>query len=81
MQSDFDRFQELAAQTFNIEKDEATREKVLADLGADSLDLLEFVMALEDGFHIEIDDADMDRMLTLGDCFGVVEKKQSARRA
>ena len=39
----------------------------LDDLGADSLDIVELVMALEDEFDIEIPDADAEKVVTVGD--------------
>ena len=37
------------------------------DLGADSLDIVELVMALEEGFDLEIPDADAEKVVTVGD--------------
>ena len=37
------------------------------DLGADSLDIVEFIMALEEEFNIEIPDADAEKVVTVGD--------------
>jgi len=50
---------------------------ILEDLGADSLDVVELVMAIEEEFDIEIPDEDAESMRTLGD----VEKYVSARVA
>jgi acyl carrier protein len=41
--------------------------KILDDLGADSLDVVELVMAIEDEFDIEVPDEDVERMRTIGD--------------
>jgi acyl carrier protein len=49
--------------------------RILDDLGADSLDVVELVMALEDAFDIEVADADVESIRTIGD----VEKYVSAR--
>lgn len=47
---------------------ELTQEKrIMADLGADSLDLVEIVMALEEEFNISIDDESAGRISTIGD--------------
>jgi len=50
---------------------------ILEDLGADSLDVVELVMALEEAFDIEVPDEDAEAMRTLGD----VEKYVTARVA
>ena len=45
------------------------------DLGADSLDAVEFIMALEEKFGIEIPDADAEAMLTVNDAIMYIENK------
>jgi acyl carrier protein len=52
-------------------RDSASFEK---DLGADSLDLAEIVMALEEEFAIEISDAETDKLLKVGDAIDCVKK-------
>lgn len=47
---------------------------IVKDLGADSLDQVEIVMALEDAFNIEIPDADAESLKTVQDAFDYVEK-------
>lgn len=47
------------------------------DLGLDSLDAVEFIMALEDAFMIQIDDADSKKMVTYGDVVDYIEKRLS----
>lgn len=46
------------------------------DLGADSLDVVELVMELEDEFDMEISDEDAENMTTVGDAVTYIEKKQ-----
>ena len=48
------------------------------DLGADSLDTVELVMALEEEFGIEIPDEDAEKMTTVGDAIRYIEQKASA---
>ena len=48
---------------------------VLADLGADSLDLVEIVMAVEDEFEIEILDSEMAMLSTVQDWIDIAERK------
>lgn len=54
----------------NIEMDTIIRE----DLGADSIGLIELVMALEDEFDIEIDDSQLDNIITVGDIVKNIEE-------
>ena len=46
------------------------------DLGADSLDLTELIMAMEEEFGIEIDDEDAQKILKVKDAVGYIESKQ-----
>jgi acyl carrier protein len=48
---------------------------ILDDLGADSLDVVELVMALEDAFDIEVPDEDVEEMRTIGDMERYVSKR------
>ena len=43
------------------------------DLGADSLDIVELVMAMEEAFDIEIPDDDAEKLQTIGDAFGYLK--------
>ena len=47
--------------------------KFIEDLGADSLDVVELVMALEEKFHIEIPDEDAEKILTVADAIKYIE--------
>jgi acyl carrier protein len=50
----------------------------VADLGADSLDIVELVMALEEEFDIEIPDEDAEKMNSVGDVINYVVEKKAA---
>ena len=52
---------------------ELTEDAKLADLGADSIDLYEVIMSLEDKFGITIDDRDAQRFVTVGDAIAFVK--------
>lgn len=47
--------------------------KFVEDLGADSLDVVELVMALEEKFDVEIPDEDAEKILTVGDVIAYIE--------
>jgi len=48
--------------------------KFVDDLGADSLDLVELVMALEDEYGIEISDEDAEKIITVGDAIAYIKE-------
>ena len=50
----------------------------LDDLGADSLDIVELVMAMEEEFDIEIPDDDAEKIQTIGDAFAYIKEKVGA---
>lgn len=52
-------------------KDTAT---LVDDLGADSLDIVELVMAFEEEFNVEITDEDAEKVSTVGDAYALVER-------
>ena len=63
-----DQVRELVSEQLGVDRADMTPSaKILDDLGADSLDVVELVMALEEAFDIEIPDEDAEMMNTLGD--------------
>ena len=66
----FKTMQDLIAEQFAIDADEVTMDSSFVDdLGADSVDLVELVMAMEEEFDIgEIDEDDLQSLKTVGDC-------------
>ena len=64
---EFEKLQSIIAEVLNVDADEITPETTFVDdLGADSLDLFELVMALEDEYNIEIPAEDLTDMTTVG---------------
>ena len=59
------------------EKAAITEEARLTDLGADSIDLYEVIMSLEEKFNINIDDRDAQRLVTIGDTIAFIKSKVS----
>lgn len=73
----FEKIQEMIAETLGIEAEKITENAAFKeDLGADSLDLFELVMALEDEYGVEIPTEELEKMLTVGDVVRYVEKNQ-----
>lgn len=73
-----DKVKELVIEHLDVEADKVTPEANFAtDLGADSLDTVELVMALEEAFDIEIPDEDAEKIATVGAAVDyIVEKKK-----
>lgn len=66
---------DIIANQLGVEKDIITPEaNVVDDLGADSLDVVELVMALEEAFDLEIPDEDAENIRTVKDIFEYLEK-------
>lgn len=64
----FEKVQEKVAEQLGIEPEEVTLESsFIVDLGADSLDIVELLMALEEEFDIEIPDEEAEKLSTVGD--------------
>jgi acyl carrier protein len=69
-----DDVKEVVVEQLNCNADEVKEEsKFVEDLGADSLDVVELVMALEEKFDIEIPDADAEAIATVGDALKYIE--------
>ena len=63
-----------------VKPEEVTPEaSFVDDLGADSLDTVELVMALEEEFRIEIPDEDAEKIQTVGDAIKYIEEKAKAK--
>ena len=71
------RVKKIIAEQLGVEESQVTSEKsFVADLGADSLDTVELVMALEEEFGIDIPDEDADKIKTVGDVLAYLQKRQ-----
>ncbi len=66
---------ELCSKTFKADKKSLTLEtKFVDDMGADSLDLVEFALSLEDEYHIEVPEREIEKIKTIGDVIRLLEK-------
>jgi acyl carrier protein len=73
-----DDVKEVVVEQLNVNADEVKEDsKFVEDLGADSLDVVELVMALEEKFDIEIPDSDAESIATVGDAVKYIESKNS----
>ncbi len=72
-----ERVREIIANELGVELEKVTDEaSFVEDLGADSLDTVELVMAFEEEFGIEIPDEDAEKMQTVGDAIRYLNEKR-----
>lgn len=71
-----DKVSRLVAEQLQVSPEEVTPEaSFTADLGADSLDIVELVMAFEEEFDLEIPDEDAEKMSTVGDALNYLKTR------
>ncbi|MFN3598346.1 MAG: acyl carrier protein [Aquificaceae bacterium] len=73
------RIKEIIADQLGVEEDKLNPSaKFVEDLGADSLDVVELIMAFEEEFGIEIPDEDAEKIRTVGDVIDYLKEKVKA---
>ena len=76
-----DRVRAIIAEQLGVKLEEVTdAASFIEDLGADSLDTVELVMALEEEFGIEIPDEDAEKMVSVGDAIKYIETKTASAK-
>ena len=76
----FERVQQLIAKELKVEESQVTESATFdGDLKADSLDVVELVMALEDEFSIDIPDEDAEKIRSVADAIDYIERNRSGR--
>jgi acyl carrier protein len=75
----FEKFKQCAVEVLQVDPDQVTAEARFGDdLDADSLDLVELVMALEETFDIEVPEEDLEGVETVGQAYQLVQSKLSS---
>jgi acyl carrier protein len=72
----FEKFRECAVEVLQVPADKVTKEARFADdLDADSLDLVELVMALEEAFDVSVEETELDGIETIGQAYDLITAK------
>ena len=72
---EFEKLQAIIADVLNVPKDDSTPETTFVDdLGADSLDIFQIIMGIEEEFDIEIDNEEAEKITTVQDAVEQIKK-------
>ena len=73
----FNKIRDMIADNFDVDKDKITENtNFTEDLDADSIDLVEFILQLEDEFGAEIPDDEAEKIKTIGDAVSYIKSHQ-----
>ena len=73
------KVKEIICEQLGVGEDEVTPDaSFIEDLGADSLDIVELVMAFEEAFDIDIPDEDAEKIVTVKDAIDYIESKKKS---
>jgi acyl carrier protein len=71
----FEKVKEIVVEQLGVEEEEVTmKASFVDDLGADSLDIVELIMAFEEAFETEIPDEDAEKIATVGDAVKYIKE-------
>ena len=71
----FEKIRAILCEQFELEEDRVTMDSsLIGDLGADSLDVIDLSMSIEDAFDIEVPDDEIENFKTVGDIVRFVEE-------
>jgi len=71
----FNKIKEIVIEQLGVEEQDVTMETSFQDLNADSLDIVELIMALEEEFDLEIPDEDAEKLTTVGAAVEYIKEK------
>lgn len=73
----FEKLKEIICDQLDIDPENVTEESlIIEDLGADSLDIVDIVMTIEEEFNVEVPDDAIEQIRTVGDVVKYIESKQ-----
>ena len=73
----FEKIRKILSEQLEIEEDDITLDSnIVEDLGADSLDLVDLVMSVEEEFEIEVPDEEIENIKTVGDVVNFIESNK-----
>lgn len=74
----FEKIKTLLADQLEVDADEMSLDtKIAEDLGADSLDVVELLMSIEDEFEVEIPDEEIENLKTIGDVVEYIQNNMA----
>ena len=75
---EFEKLRDIIVEVLNVDENEVTMESTfIDDLGADSLDVFQIIMGIEEEFDIEIPNEEAEKIVTVGDAVGQIKKAVS----
>lgn len=75
---EFEKLRDIIVEVLNVDENEVTMESTFVDdLGADSLDVFQIIMGIEEEFDIEIPNEEAEKIITVGDAVEQIKKAVS----
>ena len=75
MSDNFERFTDCAVEVLSVNADQVVLDATFESLDADSLDLVELVMALEEEFDVDVEEEELDGILTIQGAYDLIVSK------
>ena len=73
----FEKLRDMICDQLDLDPENVTEESlIIEDLGADSLDIVDLVMTIEEEFNVEVPDEEIENIRTVGDVVKYIESKQ-----
>jgi acyl carrier protein len=74
----FEKIRQIICDQLELDESKVTlSSNIVEDLGADSLDLVDLIMSLEDEFDVEVPDEEIEKIKTIGDMVNYIENKKN----